>query len=139
MKKIIIALVLVISSLATKSYACSCEEWDNANEMLKNADAVMLAMPSEDSNSIGSSDFGPLMKTGMKIIRKYKGKYKKFFYLFVESDNSAACGTSFKKNDGMYLIFAYQKDGKYYSDICNLSVVSPELPGVMKIISDLTK
>lgn len=137
----ILSFTLSIIFTTSAALACSCADWDSASEMLKNADSVVLAIPTEESQPVPATVFGPdfvdMQKTGMKIVRHYKGKYKKFFYLFAEKDTGANCGASFKKNSGLYLVFSFYQNGRYVTTGCDLGVVTPEDDQITRILSEL--
>lgn len=139
MKYLIFALMIISFVSIDSAKACSCAEWESASEMSKNYHAVVLAIPTAESvvDTSVEHPYAPINKTGMKVIRRFKGKYKKFFYLFTEKDLGGNCGATFKPNDGVYLIFAYSKDGRYYSDSCSLGVVDPSDEALTKILADL--
>ena len=69
-----------------------------------------------------------MMKTGMKIVKKYKGKYSKFMYLFTPEDTGANCGVEFPKYSGLFLIFGHKDRGdKYYqTNGCSVLYISDE-------------
>ena len=131
MKRFIVVSLLVISSVQ-QVFACSCEEWGGAKEMIKYSDFAVLAVPTEDSRFSESSDGDftyTVAKTGMKIVKRYKGKYKKFFYLTTEKGDGANCGAHFKKYEGLFLIFGgIDAKGHYVSDSCSLGMAFPDEP-----------
>ena len=73
--KLILAVILLMSA---NVFACSCMQWTDAATMLKEADSVVLAVPVEESQFHANDEFSPIMKTGMKIVKRYKGKYKEW-------------------------------------------------------------
>lgn len=135
-------IILVLASFySLSSFACSCVEWTDARQMMKEADTVVLAVPSEDSQYFGEGEFAPMVKTGMKVVKKYKGKYSKFFYLISDKGDGANCGLMFNKYDGLYLIFGYKHSNEYYaSSMCDTGLVLPgEEDDVSRLINELEK
>lgn len=140
--KFVLSVVVSLFSIGS-ALACSCSEWGSAQQMLKEADAVVLAIPVSDSKVDPSvsprvyDSLGPIVKTDMKVVRHFKGKYKKFFYLYTEKDLGGNCGVNFKKQDGMYLVFAYMQNGRYFTESCSIGQVDSEDSYITKFISEL--
>lgn len=133
-----LGFILLLSSF--QSWACSCMEWEDTKQMLKEADSVVLAVPTKDSEFFSQGEFGPMVKTEMKIVKKYKGRYSKLFYLVSDKGDGANCGLDFKKHSGLFLIFGYKypDDTRYYaSSMCDVGFVFPEIEDVMNAINDL--
>ena len=130
--------ILLLFLAPFSAYTCSCGDWDDIRQMSKDADTVVLAVPTEDSSFFRAGEYAPLYKTGMKIVKKYKGKYENFFYLLAEKADGGNCGLNFKKHSGLFLIFGHKYNNSYYiSDACSIGDVSPFNEEVQRAIEQL--
>lgn len=132
MKVMLFGLILGFSG---QVLACSCAEWGPAKQMLKEVEFAVLAVPTEDSRfRTETMDYGDgtnyqtiIARTGMKVVKRFKGKYKKFFYLDTEKNLGANCGADFKQYEGLFLIFGGTgPNGYYWSGGCDLGMVTPQ-------------
>ena len=76
MKLIISTMIVSIFMISTQAMACSCGEWGSAKEMLRDSDTVMLVVPLENSQFYRNGEYGQEVKTYMRVVKKYKGKFK---------------------------------------------------------------
>jgi len=125
MKLVFIAMMSLAFSI--QALACSCAEWGGAKEMLRSSDTAILAVPLEDSRFYKNGEYVPLVKTYMRIVKRYKGKFKKNAFIITEKGDGGNCGIDFKKHEGLFLIFGYMgPDGYYYTGSCDTGMVLPK-------------
>lgn len=135
--KLKLIVVGFLMGLSQQALSCSCAEWESPKEMLKNVEFAVLAVPTEKSvfrqvsynNGGGDISQITMARTGMRVVRNFKGKYKKFFYLESEKSDGlgANCGVDFKRYDGLYLIFGWRAPNGYYTTTsCDMGMVLPE-------------
>lgn len=141
MKKSIIFSLLISSMFSLNSFACSCADWEGASTMLAESDMVALVVPTEESKVYQNSAIGEAQKTGMKIVKRFKGKYKSFMYLLSEKNTGTNCGVNFNSYDGLWLVMGYKVAGeKYYvTGGCSVGFVTPEDTELTKLIKELGK
>lgn len=142
MKLLTILTTILLSTIMTQAFACSCQDLtvEELDIFMSDSDSVVLAVPTTDSVLSGSSDWeGPEVKTGMKIVKNFKGKYSKFFNVYSQKNDGGNCGVEFKKFDGLYLIFSYKENGKYYTSGCDVDSVDYENEELAKVIEKLSK
>lgn len=126
--KLLITFILS-GFIAASSFACSCSE-ESIAESYKHASSVALVVPTDSGKyytTVREDNYSfDLYKTGVKVVKYYKGKYSKFFYLLAEPDDTGAnCGVSFKPYNGVYLVFSYPYNSKYYTTSgCSVSLMS---------------
>ena len=119
--------------------ACSCQEWGSAAETLEKADAAFLGIPSNTTAHVPGVRWSNA-KTEFTVVRNFKGTLEKKLELFTPwlgEGGGANCGAGWEKDDGQYLILAYQEDGKWHSSSC--SFMSAEGPEMMKFIRELAE
>ena len=136
MKRLILTLLTLSTSTA---FACSCQNWGTAAEMLKRHSDAFIAIPESDSVVIGDSDEpgeGKLLKTKFSIVRDYKRRNKTVEVRSFEN-TGGNCGITFKKDDGVWIVFADKYSGKLNVNGC--SVGSALDAGVYPLIRDLNK
>lgn len=141
MKTILVLISLLISVASFQAHACSCAEWESASEIMQSADAVVLGVPT-DAGTFYSSDEEmreDIYRTGINIVKRFKGKYKKFMYILAAQNTGANCGISFKPYDGLYLIIGFKAPGmKYYvTEGCSVGYVTPDNEYTGRLISEL--
>lgn len=123
-------LTLIGLMLSTQAaFACDCAERD-VPQMLKRSDSAFLGIASGNSVRIGyDSDIGggPLMRTKFSVIKGFKNASSKVTYLRSIKHDGANCGASFKKDDGLWVIFSYKDTkGKLHTDGCSLLGIGSE-------------
>ena len=116
-------IALTLFALTTSSaFACSCQDWGTASEMLKRHSEAFLAIAESDSVVVGTSSEpgeGKLLKTKLSVLRDYKRK-KKTVEVETFENNGGNCGVSFKKDDGVWLVFADKYNNKLHVNGCTL-------------------
>lgn len=124
---------LIVSLVALMSIdtvlACSCE-FLSAKEVYENSEAIFLGIPTNDSlKRAGEPELGgDLNKTRFSVVRNYKKANWKSLIVESYDDSGSNCGANFKKDDGLWLIFASKNsNGTYSTDGCNVrGLTSPE-------------
>lgn len=106
-------------------YACSCMEWKSAAKMVKSYEGAYLAFPVSDSISTGENEDRPFetsTTTKFSVVRDYKHNSAKEVTIGSWKFDGASCGVDFKKNEGLFFIFAYKdRDGKLQTSGCSVS------------------
>lgn len=116
-------LLLFVLSSWQLVHACSCAEWGDPAEMLKDSDGAFLVIPANDSVRIGrSEEWGEdLMETEFSVIRSYKGPRSNSVSIRSVRDTGGNCGMSFVENESIWLIFTYLENGVHHSNGCMVS------------------
>lgn len=106
--------------------------------MLGESAEVVLIIPMEDSVSKGTGTPGmEEMTTKFTVLRDFKNGTKKEIEFFSVRGNGGNCGVDFKKDDGIYLAFAYEYEGILEISSCSVGYVSPEDPRMVAILREL--
>lgn len=136
--KYLLVLIVFLLSCQTAS-ACSCAEWTSAKDMLSSSAEVVLAIPLEDSVETGGGNPGmELLTTKFAVLRDFKnGKKKEIEFLSIRN-NGANCGVHFKKNSGIFLLFADGDDGILEISSCSVGYVSPEDARMISFLKELS-
>jgi hypothetical protein len=122
-----------------QAQACSCAEWKDLKKMLDESKEVMLIIPTEDSVSKGTGTSGmEEMTTKFSVVRDFKNGTKKEIEFFSFKGNGGNCGVDFKKEDGIYLVFAEEYNGILEINSCSVGYVSAEDPNMVKILKELS-
>lgn len=114
MKRILIALVLIVAMSAMASppcWACSCVP-STKEEKAKAADVIFTGKVKK-IEAKGETE----IKVRFRVNKVYKGRTPRFTNVFTP-DSGAACGMHFKE-DTKYTVFAYWSDGKKYTSNCS--------------------
>lgn len=131
-------LIICTMLVSVHTFACSCMSWGDAKLMMKMADSVVVAVPLAESSYFGQGEYGELVKTPMKILKHYKGKYKQRFTLISDKSDGANCGLYFNQYEGVFLIFGYKFSKTYYtSGVCDIGIFHPEHQHVYDMLSEL--
>ncbi|MDA8793706.1 hypothetical protein N9N67_10685 [Bacteriovoracaceae bacterium] len=121
-----LAFIGLLTLVSNYALACSCQEIKgHAKETLKSSKTVFLGIPTKDSSETGvvGEYEQEQMKTNFKIVKKFKGyksKRKKTATVYSTKGDGANCGVHFKKTAAIYLVFTYKRDGKLYTNGCNV-------------------
>lgn len=141
MKLLLLTILLGISAASFKAHGCSCAEWEGASEILSQSDMVVLGVPTDNGQFYSSDpEMGEdLYRFGINIVKRFKGKYKKFMYVVSSLGNGANCGLYMKKYDGLYLLTGFKVPGEkyYYTTGCDVGYVTPDDEHLAGIIEDL--
>ena len=132
------ALALFALSTST-AMACSCQRWGTAQEMLKRHSEAFIAIAESDSVEIGVStepSEGKLYRTKFSVVRDYKRRNKTVEVVSFEN-NGANCGITFKKDDGVWLLFADKYSGKLNVSGCTVGSATDE--GIHPLVRGLNK
>ena len=127
MKKLFTLLTFSSLFLGQQALACSCQQWSSAAEMVTQYDAVFLAIPEDDSIIVSQNGSETTISTKFSVVRSYKDASVKEVSIFSWKDTGGNCGVGMKKDDGLYVIFAYKnEDGKFEMNSCTVSSVSAD-------------
>ncbi len=140
MKSITLSLFsfLILTSIGS-AYACSCQEWGSAAETLKRADAAFLGIPATKTAQLSGARWSNAI-TEFTVVRNFKGAPTKKFEVhspWLGEGGGANCGAGWEKDDGQYLILAYEQDGLWQTSACSYS--STEGPEMTKFIRELAE
>jgi hypothetical protein len=141
MKTSFLFIFLFIATFSQKLWACTCMRWENIHQMMEQADAVYLAVP--ETSSVADSEEGPniILKTPFSIVRTFKGQDVKRMMIFSwESIGGSNCGVSFKKDDALYLLFAYRDQlNRLHVNSCSVSSVSNGDKHILRVVRKLSR
>lgn len=119
MKLLVVALSLFIGN----AYACSCGEWGTAREMLSGSKAAFVGTVASARLGEMSPDSGNrLTLTNFVITNSFKPRGLRKATTRSEVGDGGNCGTNFQVGQS-YLIFAYEYEGKIYTDDCSLQMI----------------
>lgn len=140
MKSITLSLFsfLVLSSFQV-AHACSCQEWGSAAETLERADAAFLGIPATKTEHPPGVRWTNA-KTEFTIVRNFKGAGSKKLEVlspWLGEGGGANCGAGWEKDEGQYLILAYEEGGKWHTSSCSYSLA--EGPEMAKFIRELAE
>lgn len=140
MKSITLSLLsfFVLSSFES-AYACSCQEWGSAAETLEKADAAFLGIPAISTEHLPGILWADA-KTEFTVVRNFKGvpsKKLEVYSPWVGDSGGANCGAGWEKDEGQYLILAYEENGKWYTSSCSYS--SAEGAKMAKFVRELSE
>ena len=122
MKLLVVALSLFISS----AYACSCGEWGSASVMLSGSKAAFVGTVVSARLGEMSPDSGNrLTLTKFLITKSFKPRGLRAAMTRSEVGDGGNCGTNFQVGQS-YLIFAYEFEGKIYTDDCSIQPITGE-------------
>lgn len=125
-----------------QAFACSCAEWGNAGQMMSMADAVFLGIPVDNSvRTVDPLDSRQtLNKTQFSVIRSFKTIETKSVDLYTSTHWQAGCGAEFKKDMGLFLVFAYvDEKGNLASSSCSLGLANAKKTyGMLRELNELS-
>ena len=140
MKFLVSLAIFSVMIISSQAHACSCEflSMENFREFIKDADSVILGVPSQDSQSIGIGEWEvEEVKTKMSIVKNFKGKHTSTIDLVSLKSDGGNCGVDFKKYDGLYLIFSYLEEGKYVTSGCDVEYIDYENEELTRVIQEI--
>lgn len=108
-----------------QAFACSCEEWGSAREMLSTSDmAYVGTFVGSRAGGVSPDSEQPLRLNNFRVEQAFKPRrIGPKASVRAEIGDGANCGADFTRGK-KYLIFAYRHEGKLYTDSCSYSPVT---------------
>lgn len=109
---------------ASASFACSCGQWGNGKFLVKESAAAFIGFPAATSVAVDNVDGEVLQKTPFVVLRNFKvSRFTRTINIHSTFDTGGNCGANFTAMTGVFLVFAYNYNGKLITSTCSLSEV----------------
>lgn len=125
--KLMIIMMMVFS---VQAMGCSCQAWEDAQDVVDSAIGVYIAIPTEDSRVIrrrlppSTGISGKLAKTKMKIVKTYKGSTSEFVNVYHEPMRGTSCAFNYQAHEGVFVVMTYKVKGLQVTHMCSTSKIT---------------